>query len=76
MHLSGWTLEESGQTLYALELTWKPPNWGARDATGFNIEVRDGQTVHPKSTIHFPAGLRVRSIPFTHGFRTSAGRRA
>ena len=27
---------------------------------------------HPNSTIHFPAGRRVRSIPFTHGFRTSA----
>jgi len=26
----------------------------------------------PKSTIHFPAGRRVRSIPFTHGFSTSA----
>ena len=28
--------------------------------------------VHPKSTIHFPAGRLVRSMPFTHGFRTSA----
>ena len=28
--------------------------------------------VQPKSTIHFPAGRRVRSIPFTHGFSTSA----
>ena len=27
---------------------------------------------NPKSTIHFPAGRRVRSIPFIHGFRTSA----
>ena len=35
----------SGQTLYELEVTWKPPNWGATDADGFLMEVRDGQNV-------------------------------
>ena len=27
---------------------------------------------HPKSMIHFPAGRRITSLPFIHGFSTSA----
>ena len=42
---TGGTREVDGQTEYELELTWRPPNWGATDAHEVEMVVRRGQTI-------------------------------
>ena len=42
---TGETIVVGGVTSYELELTWKPPNWGATDAHEVYGEVRNGETV-------------------------------
>ena len=47
------------------------PLFAYRNGSSYSAASPSG-IVHPKSRIHFPAGRRVRSIPFAHGFSTSA----